>query len=287
MTWSSVDLAHHCLADRIRTSVLVAAVQASVSAGDRVLDLGAGTGVLGLAALHSGAASVVAVEEDRIAASYLRRVAAELPGRFEVIEASVEDLGSGEPYDLVLAELIDTWLMEEQFVAGLRHCVDRGLVGESTTVLPSEYAWVFEIGDINPDRMPFGIQFPFYEWPQYADPSLWNVSQFSPSQSTILDRRTARQMLDGEQLFQVSWEPPKQTAFDAVRLSGLLWPCPGGDPIGATPSMNASIVLPLSRSFGGAKHIEVRFVPSGGIGSLSIMIDGTDALPWQMVGSTC
>lgn len=282
MTWSSVDLAHHCLADRLRTSLLVAAVRASVKRGDRVLDLGAGTGVLGLAALHSGAASVVAVEEDKIAASYLRRLAAQHPGRFEVVEASIEDLGAGEPYNVVIAELIDTWLMEEQFVASIRHCVGQGLIGESTIVLPSEYAWVMELGHIDDEAMPFGIGFPFYEWPQYVDSSLWDVASFACSRSTVLERKTVRQLLDGERRFQASWQLPGDTAFDAVRLSGLLWPCSEGEPIGATPSMNSAIVLPLMQSFRDARCVNVDFVPSGGIVSLSISVDGRESLPWRM-----
>ena len=87
------------------TRLVVAAIEAQLRAGDRVLDVGTGSGVLGVVAARLGAASVRAIDIDPDSPSVTRANASrnQVEG---IVTASSEPIGSvdGE-YDLVLANI--------------------------------------------------------------------------------------------------------------------------------------------------------------------------------------
>ncbi|MEX2425829.1 MAG: 50S ribosomal protein L11 methyltransferase [Thermomicrobiaceae bacterium] len=80
----------------------------------RILDVGAGSGILSIAAVLMGVASVDAVEIDEVAARALRENL-EMNGVSDRVSVSVGDFGaivrSNEPYDFVIANIISSILM--------------------------------------------------------------------------------------------------------------------------------------------------------------------------------
>jgi len=91
------------------TRMCLLAVQDIVKSGDRVLDLGAGSGVLAFAALALGAKDAVLVdtEEQAVAASISNAALNDLTDRVEVTPAGSIELATAKaPYDLVLANII-------------------------------------------------------------------------------------------------------------------------------------------------------------------------------------
>ena len=147
--WSSSDPAHWCLRDRERTEALMAAVERAVRPGDTVVEPGAGSGILSLAAAAAGAARVYAVELDPLLAGWLGQSVA-LNGfsdRITVVAGNALSVDLPRPADVVVAELIDTGLIDEVQVPVLNAFHARGVVGPRTRLVPERYATSVELVD--------------------------------------------------------------------------------------------------------------------------------------------
>ncbi len=89
------------------TRMCLAALQDLIQDGDLVLDLGAGSGILALAAAALGAGRCVAVDTEELAVTAARSNVA-LNGaedRVEVVHGSVDAVAAAGPFDLVLANI--------------------------------------------------------------------------------------------------------------------------------------------------------------------------------------
>ena len=92
--------------DHPTTRLALDALATLVRPGMRVLDVGTGSGVLAVAALRFGAASVVATDVDPLAVATAQRNGARngVGDRLEVIESSDVPVGRG-PFDVVVANI--------------------------------------------------------------------------------------------------------------------------------------------------------------------------------------
>jgi ribosomal protein L11 methyltransferase len=90
------------------TRLCLLALERAARAGDRVLDVGTGSGILALAAARLGAARVLAVDLDEVAVEAARANAEanRLAASVEVARGSVDAAPAGQTYDLVLANII-------------------------------------------------------------------------------------------------------------------------------------------------------------------------------------
>ena len=94
------------------TQLCLQLLEACLSPSQTVLDVGAGSGILSIAAARLGASHVVAVEIDEVAVENARENVAEngVQGRVEVRSGSVEVVGK-ETFDVVLANINRTVLV--------------------------------------------------------------------------------------------------------------------------------------------------------------------------------
>jgi ribosomal protein L11 methyltransferase len=108
------------------TRMCLRAVEDELEPGMRVLDVGAGSGILSIAAARQSAAHVVAVEIDPVAASVCRQNVERngVSDRVMVHTGTLENLDNQTKFDLVLANITIATLLELHplLAAHLRPC---------------------------------------------------------------------------------------------------------------------------------------------------------------------
>lgn len=187
--FSSSDVPYFCLKDERRTLAFRNALQRSVAPGSVVLDIGSGTGILALFAARAGAGRVYALEADPLLARSLRQsvIANELQDVVEVIEQDAMDLSSLDPKpDLVIAELIDTGLIDEQQVPVILRLHERGIVTSATRFLPESVTTGLSLVDVDHAYYGVTILAPKHAWPFYeASDSGWHRTRIWPVSDTV------------------------------------------------------------------------------------------------------
>ncbi|HFD81199.1 MAG TPA: methyltransferase domain-containing protein [Gammaproteobacteria bacterium] len=120
------DHYYRMLSDRVRMEAFRSAIRRSVRPGDTVVDLGAGTGILGIWALQAGARRVHAIEQTE--AIELARQIARANGvedRIEFIRANSLEVELPEPADLLVSETLGSFALDENLLRFLPDARDR------------------------------------------------------------------------------------------------------------------------------------------------------------------
>lgn len=273
--WSSSDLPYMCLKDRQRTDAFAAAIAAVVQPGDVVVEVGAGTGILSFLAARAGAARVLAVEIDPTMAATLRQsVAANgLGDVVEVLEGDARDVHL-PPADVVIAEVIDTGLIEEMQVPVLNHLHDEKVIGPGTRVVPSRYQASLELVEVDDTFYGFTIKAPMHEWPFYApDPATWipTAVRALSAAGSLLDLDFG-EPVPTEIERSLVLEASEIGTANAVRLSGLAVLSPEVQ-LGPTPAFNGDKLLHLDIGPvqpGDRVQLDLRYTPGDGFDSLTL-----------------
>jgi predicted RNA methylase len=181
--FGSHEIAYECLADTERTERFQRAISATVRRGDRVLELGTGTGILSIMAAHAGASRVDAYEISHPTAEIARaNIAANgFGGVVSVVEADVVATNfpdaAADPYDVLIAEMITVGLLEEQLVPAFNNVVARGALKADASCIPRGQVTRAEIVECD------------FSWFGYAMPTI-QIEQ------TWQERKVRRVLLD-------------------------------------------------------------------------------------------
>jgi predicted RNA methylase len=173
--WGSSDFAYVCLRDVVRTTSFQRAIMRTVQQGDVVLEVGAGTGIVSLFAATAGARKVFAVEIDE----YLCHCLAEtvrangLTGIIEVLPGDAREIDLPSSVDVVIAELIDTGLVEEPQIPVLNSLLERGVATAATRFVPDAYHTEVQLMWMDERLYGHAIRAPRHEWPFLAGHDGW------------------------------------------------------------------------------------------------------------------
>jgi predicted RNA methylase len=241
------DRAFLALADVDRTSRLIDAVTDVVRPGDRVLELGTGTGILALAAARAGAEAVDAYEVSTTTAAMARRnVAAN--GYSTVVQVVEEDVTActfSGPYDVVVAEMCSVGLVENTLVPALNNLFSQGVLGPDVRIVPASQSTFIELVEL--DQEFFGFQLPM---PQVEHSWLDRRVRDTMTELRLVahpDFQTAAREsvpVDDRVLAMIDIRVLHSGRVNAVRMTSMSHLAPGID-AGWSPAMNSPVVIPV------------------------------------------
>lgn len=271
--WSSTDFAYMCLKDEARTLAFRRAIHQVMRPGDVVVDAGAGTGILSLFAIEAGADRVYAVESDEyLCACLAETVRANRCGdKVRVIHGDIRECDLPGEIDVVLAELIETGLVDELQVPVCNSLWSRGIATRWTRFVPSGYATFVELVWMDEHFYDHVVKIPRHEWPFYSTQG-W-------AELVVAERTTKAKVWSGsfnqgelqEEVDEVvSLQATAPGLANALRLSGVVT-LAGDMKVGACNAMNGDKILPIQPiECSGETSIGIRYRMGGGLGTLEV-----------------
>ncbi len=275
--WSNTDFPYMCLKDRVRTEAFREAIHAVVSPGDTVVDVGSGSGILAFFAAEAGAGRVYAVEVESTLARSLRQsiVRNRLGGVVEVVERDILEAELPHAVDVVMAEIIDTGLLDELQAPAMNNLRRRGVITPATKVLPSHYRTFAQLVQTDNTYYGYEIVAPKHEWPFYADATAgWHPSTIIPASHRveIAAYDFGAGPIDEELEVVVAFTLHPGTLANALRVSGIITLAPGID-LGPTNALNGDKIIaidPLGAQGSCEVKLRLMYQLGKGMGSLTI-----------------
>jgi predicted RNA methylase len=271
--WGSSDFAYVCLRDVVRTTAFKNAIMQTVEKNDVVLEVGAGTGILSLFAATAGARKVLAVEIDDYLCHCLEETvrANNLDGIVEVLPGDAREIVLPASVDVVIAELIDTGLVEEPQVPVLNSLFERGVATSTTRFVPEGYRTDVQLMWMDERLYGHVIRAPRHEWPFLARPDHGWVeseaierSRRSPVWSGRFAAGPHQPEVSRELILPVSPSGP----VNALKLCGRVVLARDIE-LGATNVMNGDKLLSLGREYNtSAVALSISYGMGQGLGSL-------------------
>lgn len=126
------------LADQPRMAFYHAAIARHIQPGDRIVDLGTGTGILAALAARRGAAHVYAIDHSEILTHARTLVAANEIQNVEFLALHSTAFTVSEPVDVILHEQMGDCLFDESMVANITDLRDR-VLKPGGLILPSRF----------------------------------------------------------------------------------------------------------------------------------------------------
>jgi len=273
--WSNTDFPYMCLKDEARTLAFRDAIRAVVRPGDVVVDVGAGTGILSFFAAEAGAAEVYAVEVDPVSALALRRsveLNPSIAGNVIVVEGDAATVELPLAVDVVVAEIIETGLLDEQQVPVLNALRRRGVIADHTRLVPATYDTTLELVTAEHRYYGFAIAAPKHEWPFYASSAGWHPTPVTAASDAItvssvdFSAGPVGEHVAGEATIAV--DPAAE--INAVRLAGRIGLAPGRM-LGPSHAVNGDKIIPITAFSGVARTtLRWRYRMGAGLGALEL-----------------
>lgn len=267
--FSSIDFVFQCLADKKRTDTFIKTINNTVQAGDVVVDLGTGSGVMAIAAAKAGAKKVYAIEFDSYVASAAKKNI-EANGVQKQVRLIVKDARSVtlpvKHFDVVIMEMLTTGIVDEMQVQAINNLHTQGCVDDSTTYIPGIHETYTTL--VTADYTFSGLQFPMVT-------HLWSWLKINPIQKKITDRvrisaldfhMEHKDRYTGSLTFKV-----KQSGVINGIVVDSISIMPDGIKLADTLALNAPVLIPVNELLvakGQMIHMLLSYVYSGGFSSV-------------------
>lgn len=272
--WANTDYPYLCLVDKRRTEAFRRAIRKVVKPGSIVVDIGSGTGIFALFAAEAGAAKVYAVEIEHLLADCLRQTfsLSKYKEVLEVVEGNALMVDLPESVDVVIAEIIETGLMDEMQVPVMNELHRKGIIGSKTKVIPQAYQTNIELVHIDDVFYGHPIKAPKHLWPHFT----LNPEEWANPKVTIMSNKVSVTDLNLEQ--DINNENIDKTlafklvkhdkAINAVHITGILT-LTNGIELREANSVNGDKILSLLNdipSDGEQVNLRIQYSMGGGLG---------------------
>jgi SAM-dependent methyltransferase len=275
--WSGTDFPYMCLIDIYRTQTFKKAIEETVKPGDIVVDVGSGTGILAFFAAKAGAKKVYAVEIDHMMAESLRTSIGlnNLQDIVEVVEGDARKVELPKGADVVLAELIETGLLDEMQVLALNTLREKGVIDEHTKIIPGAYETFIRLLEVKNDFYGFKIAAPKHDWPFYSlDAKEWHQleKEYATEPQGVGKVDFMAGLVDPQVDKTLEFSIPAGKSVNALELSGMSQLSPGVS-LGPAHSYNGNKILYFDE-VAGPKDLKLHFSykMSHGLGNFSYSV---------------
>ena len=174
--------------------------------------------------------------------------------------------------DVVVAEIIETGLMDEEQVPVLNALRRRGIVTGATRLVPSGYATTLQLVSADHRYYGFEIAAPKHEWPFYASGPGWHPTAIEPASDAVcvsdvdFTAGPVAEHVAGEA--EVAVDPGANV--NAVRLGGRVR-LAGDITLGPSHALNGDKILPIGAFTGSARaRLHWRYRMGAGLGALEL-----------------
>lgn len=261
----------NCLIDEKRTNSFSGAIANTVRAGDIVVDMGTGSGVLAMMAVRAGARKVYAVEYDANNIATLNKTFEKngLSDAIEIIEGDVTKVSMPEKVDVIIGEMIATGLIEELQAHAMNNMLK--YASENIRVVLEKYDVYVDLVENNEQFYGYDFKIVRYEYPDEkllesrAVTNRYCVASFDFSKPIVDLNVSAEFSLTTKQdgTYNALRIDSETTFFDKSKL-------------GATSAYSYPIILPLeTRRVVKGQNVQIKlsYVVNGGMGSLNYTVE--------------
>ena len=280
LIWSNTDMPYMCLVDKKRTEAFREAIRKVVKPGSVVVDIGSGTGIFALFAAEAGAAKVYSVEIEHQLADSIRQTVAASKFRdvIKVIEGDALKADLPQNIDVVIAEIIETGLMDEMQVTVMNALHQKGIIGPNTKTVPQAYQTNLELVHVDDTFYGHVIKAPKHIWPFYAlNPEEWSQAPVTPisDKVTVVDLNLEKEV-NQEDVDKTLAFTTKQgdKPINAIRLSGVMTLTEGVE-MREGNSVNGEKILSLPNDIvatDGQINLHVKYKMGAGLGTFQYEI---------------
>ncbi len=273
--WSGTDFPYACLVDGKRTLAFEKAIKETVKDGDIVVDIGSGSGILSFFAAAAGAKKVYAVEIDHLLVESLRSSIKQndLEATIEVVEGNAMEISLPKEVNVVIAEIIETGLLDEMQLKVINELRSKGVIGSATKVIPSAYETYIRLMEIDNSFYGFKIAAPIHDWPYYSshDNGWFQIKKkylSEPQPLGLFDFSAG--LVDPLIKHTLQFDIQTGETANAVEISGLAHLSPNVS-LGATNAFNGNKILPLTGAAGPKSvKLDVLYEMGEGLGNLKL-----------------